>query len=98
MARWLGLSEPLNAGRSAGLGLAVFPEGHGLNKEVRLFVDAGMRAGYVPLNDKEIYWFLVCNCSAEGWHFVTEKIIKTPSFSKSTKILVECVHYICRVI
>ncbi|ESR41110.1 FAD binding 3 domain-containing protein [Citrus sinensis] len=66
VARWLGLSEPLNAGRSAGLGLAVFPEGHGLNKEVRLFVDAGMRAGYVPLNDNEIYWFLVCNCSAEG--------------------------------
>ncbi|KAJ4715443.1 FAD-dependent urate hydroxylase [Melia azedarach] len=60
VARWLGLSAPVDSGRSAVRGLAMFPEGHGLNKEARQFVDAGLRAGFAPLNDKEIYWFLSC--------------------------------------
>ncbi|XP_044469380.1 monooxygenase 2-like isoform X2 [Mangifera indica] len=60
VARWLGLGTPVNTGRSCVLGLSVFPDGHGLKQEVRQFVAVGRRAGFVPLNDKETYWFLNC--------------------------------------
>ncbi|XP_052305474.1 monooxygenase 2 isoform X6 [Populus trichocarpa] len=58
VARWLGLAEPVHSGRSAVRGLAVFPQGHGFKQEVHQFVDVGKRAGFVPLNDRELYWFL----------------------------------------
>ncbi|XP_050204692.1 monooxygenase 2-like [Mercurialis annua] len=59
VAKWLGLSAPFDSGRSAVRGLSFFPQGHGFNQqEVRQFVDVGKRAGFIPLNDKEIYWFL----------------------------------------
>ncbi|EEF32315.1 monooxygenase 2 isoform X1 [Ricinus communis] len=61
VAKWLGLSEPIHSGRSAVRGLAVYPQGHGFKQEVNQFVDVGKRAGFVPLNDKELYWFLSCN-------------------------------------
>ncbi|KAK1587999.1 hypothetical protein Q3G72_019059 [Acer saccharum] len=35
MGNWLGLAAPVNSGRSAMRGLAVFPQGHGLNHEFR---------------------------------------------------------------
>lgn len=36
----------------------MFPEGHGFEPGViQQFVDVGKRAGFVPLNDKEVYWF-----------------------------------------
>ncbi|XP_050372678.1 monooxygenase 2-like [Argentina anserina] len=57
VSRWLGLSEPVHSGRSAVRGLAVYPQGHGLDHCVRQYVGSGIRAGLVPLNDKEIYWF-----------------------------------------
>ncbi|KAK2977657.1 hypothetical protein RJ640_015654 [Escallonia rubra] len=58
VARWLGLGSTVNSGRSVVRGLAVYPEGHGLNQEVQQFVDVGKRAGFVPLSDKELYWYL----------------------------------------
>ncbi|KAJ6299003.1 hypothetical protein OIU76_020054 [Salix suchowensis] len=61
VARWLGLAEPVHSGRSAVRSLAVFPQGHGLKHEVQQFVDQqDKRAGFVPLNDSEFYWFLTC--------------------------------------
>ncbi|KAJ9177745.1 hypothetical protein P3X46_012926 [Hevea brasiliensis] len=60
VAKWLGLSAPVHSGRAAVRGLAVFPQGHEFTKEVKQFGDVGKRGGYVPLNDKELYWFLSC--------------------------------------
>ncbi|KAB5520772.1 hypothetical protein DKX38_025091 [Salix brachista] len=61
VARWLGLAEPVHSGRSAVRSLAVFPQGHRFKHEVQQFVDqAGKRAAFVPLNDREFYWFLTC--------------------------------------
>ncbi|KAM1101086.1 hypothetical protein ACFX13_007612 [Malus domestica] len=57
VARWLGLAEPVYSGRWAVRGLAVFPEGHRLDYNVQQYVGLNRRAGFVPLNDKEIYWF-----------------------------------------
>ncbi|KAK3144784.1 hypothetical protein QOZ80_4AG0317840 [Eleusine coracana subsp. coracana] len=61
VARWLGMSEPASSGRSAVRGLSVFPDGHGLKRELRQFLSEGLRAGMVPISDIEIYWFLVNN-------------------------------------
>ncbi|XP_058088760.1 monooxygenase 2-like [Magnolia sinica] len=56
IARWLGLSAPVYSGRAAVRGLAVFPEGHGLNHETQQYVGDGFRAGFVPLTNKDVYW------------------------------------------
>lgn len=60
VANWLGLSAPIHSGRAAVRGLSVFPQGHGMKQEINQFVDVGKRAGLIPLNDKEVYWFLTC--------------------------------------
>ncbi|KAI4374181.1 hypothetical protein MLD38_012205 [Melastoma candidum] len=60
VARKLGLRIPIHSGRQAVRGLATFPEGHGMTS-FKQFVDGGKRAGMVPINDKELYWFMVCN-------------------------------------
>ncbi|XP_011046338.1 PREDICTED: zeaxanthin epoxidase, chloroplastic-like [Populus euphratica] len=59
VARWLGLAELVHSGRSAVRGLAVFPQGHGFKQEFLIFMDESDRAGFVPLNDRQLYWFLV---------------------------------------
>ncbi|KAL5753939.1 hypothetical protein ACOSP7_022159 [Xanthoceras sorbifolium] len=69
VGHWLGLAAPVSSGRSAMRGLAVFPQGHGLNQEVQQFLDAGTRAGFVPLTDKEIYWFFVYQSPPNGENF-----------------------------
>ncbi|KAB1210330.1 FAD-dependent urate hydroxylase [Morella rubra] len=66
VAHWLGLRAPIDSGRWAVRGLAVYPEGHGLNLEIQQFVTSGKRAGFVPLNDKEVYWFLTSKFSSKG--------------------------------
>lgn len=66
VANWLGLSKPVSSGRSAVRGLAVFPQGHGLKQDVQQFVGSGRRAGFAPLNDKEIYWFFTCRSQSKG--------------------------------
>ncbi|CAL1373936.1 unnamed protein product [Linum trigynum] len=60
VAQWLDLSAPVHSGRSAVRGLSFYPQGHGFESRVQQFVDSGKRAGLVPLNDKEVYWFLSC--------------------------------------
>ncbi|XP_050373839.1 monooxygenase 2-like [Argentina anserina] len=66
VSRWLGLREPVHSGRSAARALAVYPQGHGLEQDVRQYTGTGRRAGFVPLNDKEIYWFFTGISPAKG--------------------------------
>jgi 2-polyprenyl-6-methoxyphenol hydroxylase-like FAD-dependent oxidoreductase len=66
VAQWLGMSEPASSGRSAVWGLSVFPDGHGLKKELRQFLSEGLRAGMVPISDTDVYWFLVNNTISAG--------------------------------
>ncbi|KAK1300301.1 hypothetical protein QJS10_CPB13g01350 [Acorus calamus] len=58
VAQWLGLTTPVRSGRSAVRAIAVFPDGHGFEKDIQQFVDDGKRAGIVPINDKELFWFM----------------------------------------
>ncbi|PUZ47139.1 hypothetical protein GQ55_7G139600 [Panicum hallii var. hallii] len=59
VARWLGLPEPASSGRSCVRGLSIFPNGHGIKRELRQFLSQGLRAGMVPISDTDVYWFLV---------------------------------------
>ncbi|XP_030461928.1 monooxygenase 2-like isoform X1 [Syzygium oleosum] len=68
VARWLGLRPPVYSGRSAVRGLSVFPKGHGYDQShgIHQFVDVGKRAGFITLNDKEVYWFFGATCPPKG--------------------------------
>ncbi|XAR62321.1 hypothetical protein NMG60_11017044 [Bertholletia excelsa] len=85
VGRWLGLAEPVFSGRCAVRGLAVFPKGHGLRHEVRQFVDGGKRAGFAPLNDREVYWFLVYKSSFEEDMARNPELIKREVIEKQAK-------------
>ncbi|KAF3440518.1 hypothetical protein FNV43_RR18802 [Rhamnella rubrinervis] len=61
VGRWLRLSEVVDSGRSSVRGLSLHPQGHGQH-EIHQFLTSGVRAGFVPLNDKQAYWFLVRLC------------------------------------
>lgn len=71
VAQWLGLAAPINSGRSAVRGLAVYPEGHGMKNGATQFLSNGKRACIIPLNDKDIYWVIT---------FPTTPMGKSPSF------------------
>ncbi|OEL27479.1 hypothetical protein BAE44_0011500 [Dichanthelium oligosanthes] len=66
VARWLGMSEPVSSGRSAVRGLSIFPDGHGIKRELRQFLSQGLRAGMVPISNTDVYWFLVNDTVAAG--------------------------------
>ncbi|XP_062014399.1 monooxygenase 2-like isoform X1 [Rosa rugosa] len=66
VSRWLGLGEPVLSGRSAVRGLAVFPQGHGLGQNFRQYVGTSIRAGFIPVSDKDVYWFFSCISPAKG--------------------------------
>ncbi|KAI3846744.1 hypothetical protein MKX03_028260 [Papaver bracteatum] len=59
VAKWLGLQEPLSAGRTATRGHVVFreSEGHSFDPRFLQFFGDGCRAGLLPLNKSTIYWF-----------------------------------------
>eukprot|EP01018_Ginkgo_biloba_P006581 Gb_22081 [translate_table: standard] len=58
VAEWLGLGTLNLAGRSTFLGLANIPEGHQFEPKVLQIWGNGMRAGFAPCNEKEVFWFV----------------------------------------
>ena len=66
VARWLGLPEPASSGRSAVCGLSIFPNGHGIRRELWQFFSPGLWAGMVPISDTDVYWFLVNDTAPAG--------------------------------
>lgn len=69
VAQWLGLLQPVHSGRSAVLSIGVFPDGHGFEHELQQVLGHGKRAGFLPLNDKEMFWFLTFKTPSEGNNF-----------------------------
>ncbi|KAL8218416.1 hypothetical protein R6Q57_021789 [Mikania cordata] len=57
VAKWLGLETPVNVGRSAIRGLVEFPNGSGLDPMFHVKFGAGVRFGFLPVDDKSVYWF-----------------------------------------
>uniref|UniRef100_A0A0C9S1E9 TSA: Wollemia nobilis Ref_Wollemi_Transcript_25519_1577 transcribed RNA sequence n=1 Tax=Wollemia nobilis TaxID=56998 RepID=A0A0C9S1E9_9CONI len=58
VAEWIGLQAPSLSGRSAIRGLATFPEGHKFENKVVQYWGDNLRVGFVPCNDKDVYWFI----------------------------------------
>ncbi|KAL1176535.1 hypothetical protein V6Z11_A04G165200 [Gossypium hirsutum] len=57
VAKWLGLQNPVFSGRSAIRGNAHFKGGHGFEPKYRQFVGKGVRSGFLPCDDENVYWF-----------------------------------------
>ncbi|CAN6438825.1 unnamed protein product [Victoria cruziana] len=78
VAKWIGMSEPINSGRSAIRGLSVYPDGHGMETdEMAQFLGDGVRAGYIPLNEKHVYWFVIRTAHPhDGEIWKSAKLIK----------------------
>ncbi|KAF8721256.1 hypothetical protein HU200_023182 [Digitaria exilis] len=57
VAKWLGLAKPSYSGRSAARGFAHYPDGHGFDPTFLQFTGNGFRAGMMPCNENDIYWF-----------------------------------------
>ncbi|CAN6314009.1 unnamed protein product [Urochloa humidicola] len=57
VAKRLGLAKPSHSGRSAARGFAHYPDGHGFEPKFLQFVGDGFRAGLLPCNQTDIYWF-----------------------------------------
>ncbi|KAL9682553.1 hypothetical protein QQ045_014354 [Rhodiola kirilowii] len=58
VAKWLGLSKPVYAGRSALRGFARFENEHGYGKTFFQYSGEDIRAGIVPCDEKSVFWFL----------------------------------------
>ncbi|KAJ9703940.1 hypothetical protein PVL29_005286 [Vitis rotundifolia] len=92
VARKLGLAVPVNSGLSSVLGLAVFPVGHGVRGDALQFVDVGIRAGILPLGDKEIYWFLTFNSTKETQNKYKKQVIENytkdfpPTYAEAVRL------------
>lgn len=57
VAKWLGLKSPTQAGRSAARAITEFTDGHGFEHAFHQFNGDGFRSGFLPCDDKHIYWF-----------------------------------------
>ncbi|KAA8537482.1 hypothetical protein F0562_027090 [Nyssa sinensis] len=89
VSKWLGLQKPVHARRSAIRGLAEFPNGHGFEPKLFMYMGGGFRFGIVPCNEKSLYWFCTFTPStkndedmeqnpAKMKQFVLSKIGKLP--------------------
>lgn len=58
VAHSLGLPAPSPSGRSGIRGLATYPEGHKFGPNMLRFMGEHLRAGVVPCNEKDVYWFI----------------------------------------
>ncbi|XP_039054850.1 monooxygenase 2-like isoform X1 [Hibiscus syriacus] len=65
VAKWLDLKKPAFTGRSAIRGNANFKGGHGFEPKFRLFVGKGVRSGFLPCDDENVYWFLTWTPSSK---------------------------------
>jgi 2-polyprenyl-6-methoxyphenol hydroxylase-like FAD-dependent oxidoreductase len=57
VAELLGLAKLSDSGRTATRVHARYPDGHGFEHRMMQFSGQGFRAGMVPCNDTDVYWF-----------------------------------------
>ncbi|XP_039133741.1 monooxygenase 2-like [Dioscorea cayenensis subsp. rotundata] len=73
VAQWLGLTAPVDTGRSAVRGLAVFSGGHGFKHEVQQFIGDGVRAAFLAMNETDVFWGITTSLTARD-----EKMARKP--------------------
>ncbi|KAL5731216.1 hypothetical protein ACHQM5_003966 [Ranunculus cassubicifolius] len=57
VAKSMGIQKPSLTGRYAFRGCAEFPDGHNFEPKSRLFAGDGFRAGFIPCDEKTVFWF-----------------------------------------
>ncbi|KAJ8555437.1 hypothetical protein K7X08_012933 [Anisodus acutangulus] len=67
VANWLGLQKPVNSGRSAIRGFVEYPDKHGYQPMFHAYFGGGVRFGFLPSDDKSLYWF--CTFTPSVVHF-----------------------------
>ncbi|KAB1219997.1 6-hydroxynicotinate 3-monooxygenase [Morella rubra] len=88
VARWLHFDNPAFTGRSAIRGCVNFKRSHGFGTKFMQFFGLGVRSGFIPCDDKTVYWFFTWTPSsqekaiernpAEMKQFVLSKLGKMP--------------------
>ncbi|XP_015059271.1 monooxygenase 2-like [Solanum pennellii] len=67
VANWLGLQKPVYSGRSAIRGFVEYPEKHGYQPKFHAYFGGGVRFGFLPSDEKSLYWF--CTFTPSVVHF-----------------------------
>ncbi|XP_077246271.1 monooxygenase 2-like isoform X2 [Tasmannia lanceolata] len=65
VAKWLGLQTPAFTSRWATRGITEFPDGHGFQPEFLQYFGDGYRSGFLPCDEKTIYWFVTYSPSPQ---------------------------------
>ncbi|CAI9117036.1 OLC1v1018347C1 [Oldenlandia corymbosa var. corymbosa] len=91
VGKWLGLPSPVSVGRLSIRGFVEYSNAHDFKPESHYYFGGGMRFGFVPCDDKSIYWFCTFKPSTSNWHgdfasssaklkeFVLNKIANAPN-------------------
>ena len=67
VARWIGLEAAKPTGRAAIRGMATFAQSHPtVEKKMVQIWGKGVRAGYIPCTDKQVYWFITRKSQPQG--------------------------------
>ncbi|XP_058219892.1 monooxygenase 2-like isoform X2 [Rhododendron vialii] len=80
VAKWLGLQKPVYSGRSAMRGFVQYPDGHGFQPRFHVYFEGGIRYGYLPCDDKCLYWFCTFNSSLQHDEDMQENPAKMKQF------------------
>ncbi|PHT66575.1 hypothetical protein T459_31000 [Capsicum annuum] len=64
VAKWMGLPKPVDANRSAIRGYVEYPKSHGFEPKFCAYFGSGVRIGFLPCDDKSLYWFCTFTPSA----------------------------------
>lgn len=70
VAEWLGFERPAFTRRSAVRGFAYFKSGHAFEPKFLQLFGKGVRSGFIPCNDKTVYWFMTLTSSSLGNPFI----------------------------
>ncbi|XP_031266051.1 monooxygenase 2-like isoform X2 [Pistacia vera] len=65
VAKWLGFKKPAFVGRSSIRGYSEFKDSHGFGPRFLQFFGKGIRSGFIPCDDKTVYWFFTWSPSSQ---------------------------------
>ncbi|GLJ54859.1 hypothetical protein SUGI_1178120 [Cryptomeria japonica] len=80
---FLGLPAPTSAGRCGIRGLATYADGHGASPSLQMHFLNGVTFGRMPVNDKELFWFIVRNPPPQDYAEISHDPLRIREFSSS---------------
>ncbi|VFQ63734.1 unnamed protein product [Cuscuta campestris] len=95
VAKWMGFSEPKYAGHVCFRGIGTYPEGLPFEQRVHYTYGRGVRAGFVPISNSKIYWFIVYNSPSPGPKITDPQVMRqqaqelTKSWSPELRTIID---------